>query len=288
MTRTAVALAMVVVLGGLGSARALDLEAAWTVPGLAEPAAVVYDAERDLLYVANVNGQATGDRAGFISKLGLDGTVLERTWVTGLEGPSGLTLHGGLLYAADVDRLVAIDVEHGTVLESYPASGAHTLGGIAVDAGGRVYIADPATNVIFAFDHGSMQPWLSGAGLESPTALLAEETGLVIATWGVSSDALTTDVPGHLKRVDYASKDVRTVGSSLPIGNLAGVQPWPNGGYLMTDGTQGSLLYADPSGGIERLLELGAGAGALAVVPDAELIVIPLRLDDQVVAYTWR
>jgi hypothetical protein len=287
VNRTALALALILVFGVVDGVRALELEPVWRTSGFAEPAAVVYDPERDLLYVANANRQATDDRAGFISKLALDGTTIERAWVTGLDGPSGLALHGGLLYAADVDRLVAIDVEQGTILEAYSASGAHTLGGIAADAGGRVYLADPATNVIFAFDHGSMRPWLTGSGLESPTALLAEEVGLVIATWGASSDALTTEVPGHLKRADYASKAIQNLGGSVPIGNLAGVRPWPDGGYLITDGSRGTLLHADPSGAIEPLLELGPGAGALEVVPEARLIVIPLRLDNQVAAYTW-
>lgn len=286
MNRTALALVLVVVFGVVDGVRALDLEAVWSETGFTEPAAVVYDPERDLLYVANVNGQATDDRAGFISKLGLDGTLIDRAWVAGLEGPSGLTLHGGLLYAADVDRLVAIDVEQGTVLEAYPATGAHTLGGIAADAGGRVYLADPTTNVILAFDHGSMRLWLTGSELDSPNALLAERAGLVIATWGTSTDALTTEVPGLLKRADYASKELSDLGG--PIGNLAGVRPWPDGGYLVTDGGRGTLLHVDPSGEIAQLIELGPGAGALEVVPEARLIVIPLRLDNQVVAYTWR
>lgn len=271
------------------AAGAIDLQPAWTAEGFAEPAAVVYDPDRDLLYVANVNGLAEdGDRAGFISKLDLAGTIIERAWVTGLQAPSGLALHGGLLYAADVDRLVAIDVEHGTILEAYDAAGAHTLSGIAVDAGGRVYAADPARNAIFTFNHGSVRSWLTDAELDSPNALLAEEPDLLVGTWGASSDALTTEVPGGLKTVDYATRKIRSLGGSTPIGNLTGIQPWPDGGYLITDGSTGALLHADPAGTVEPLLDLAPGAGALAVAPQARLIVIPLRLDNQVVAYAWR
>jgi hypothetical protein len=45
------------------------------------------------------------DGNGFISKLGPDGKVVTMEWVKGLDGPTGLALANGKLYAADVDRL---------------------------------------------------------------------------------------------------------------------------------------------------------------------------------------
>lgn len=269
-----------------GFAASSELELAWSREGFAEPAAVAYDPGRELLYVANVNAEAAAEPGqGFISKLGADGTVLERDWVSGLNAPTALVLHGGLLYVADIDRLVAIDVEGGMVLEGYPVPSAHTLGGLAADAGGRVYAADLTQNVIFAFDHGSMQPWVEDAALESPSALLAEAERLVVASWGPLSDGLRTEQPGHLKVVDYAKREVRDLGEPTPIGNLAGVKAALDGGYLITDSTAGSLLHLDATGRATAIQDLPAGAAGLEVVPDERLVVIPLRLDDRVVAY---
>jgi DNA-binding beta-propeller fold protein YncE len=269
---------------GLAASTGLDL--AWSAEGFAEPAAVAYDPEREVLYVANVNAETSAEPGqGFISKLGTDGVTLERDWVGGLNAPTALVLHGGLLYVADVDRLVAIDVEGGVVLEGYQVPSAHTLGGLAVDAGGRVYAADLTQNVIFAFDHGSMQPWIEDEALESPSALLAENERLVIASWGLLSDGLSTEEPGHLKAVDYASRKIHDLGEPTPIGNLAGVKAGLDGGYLLTDATAGSLLRADATGGASAIQDLPAGAAGLEVVPAERLVVIPLRLDDRVVAY---
>lgn len=266
---------------------AAEVHLAWSADGFAEPSAVVHDPERDLLYVANVNAEAPNadEASGFISKLGIDGTMLEREWVTGLEAPTALALHGGLLYVADVDRLVAVDVDAGAILENYPAPGAHTLGGLAVDAGGRVYASDLTRNTIYTFDHGAMQPWIVDEALESPSALLAEEERLVVAAWGALTDGLRTDVPGDLKVIDYAKGDIKSLGNSGPVGNLAGVKPGLSGGYLMTDAADGRLLAADAEGHTGTLQDLPPGAAGLEVVPKARLVVIPLRLDNRVVAY---
>ncbi|MGH8646128.1 MAG: hypothetical protein ACREX4_17380 [Gammaproteobacteria bacterium] len=53
-----------------GSAGDIALKELWeTGPGLKNPESVVYDPKRDLLYVSNVNGTATGkDRNGFIAR----------------------------------------------------------------------------------------------------------------------------------------------------------------------------------------------------------------------------
>src|SRR5688572_13044991 len=47
---------------------------------------VIYDKERDVLYVANINGAPDGkDGNGFISKVSLDGKITEAQWVKGMD-----------------------------------------------------------------------------------------------------------------------------------------------------------------------------------------------------------
>ena len=50
-------------------------------------------------------------------KLGLAGKVVAIEWVTGLDGPTGLALANGKLYAADVDRIAEIDIAKGEIIE---------------------------------------------------------------------------------------------------------------------------------------------------------------------------
>ena len=85
---------------------------AWeTDAGFKQPESTVYDADRDVLYVSNINGQGTDkDGNGYISKVALDGTVTESEWVTGLDGPKGLAIVGDKLYVSDITALVEIDI----------------------------------------------------------------------------------------------------------------------------------------------------------------------------------
>ena len=100
-------------------------EPVWEATGLMGPDSAVYNARSRILYVSNINGGPMDkDGNGFISKLSLNGKVIETHWVTGLNGPKGMVLHGGRLYVADIDRLVAIRVKTGRIVASYLAPNA--------------------------------------------------------------------------------------------------------------------------------------------------------------------
>ena len=63
-------------------------EQVWEAAGFEAPESALYDAERDVIYVSNVVGQAAEkDGQGYISKLGPDGQVVEQQWATGLNAP---------------------------------------------------------------------------------------------------------------------------------------------------------------------------------------------------------
>lgn len=94
--------------------------------GLELPESVVEDHETGAIYCSNIGGsQAPSgevvlakDGNGFISKLNADGTVAELRWLPqagdpALNGPKGLCIMGTVLWVADIDRVVAYDLETG-------------------------------------------------------------------------------------------------------------------------------------------------------------------------------
>src|ERR1700704_2671812 len=88
----------------------------WRVAGLSNPESVLFDPTANILYVSNVAGDAAGkDGKGFISRLSLDGKVLDLEWATGLDAPKGLAQVGDKLYVSDIDSLVAIDIKTGAI-----------------------------------------------------------------------------------------------------------------------------------------------------------------------------
>ena len=65
----------------------------------------------NVLYVSNITDHPFNkDGTGYLSKIGLDGTVIEQKWIDKLNAPKGLTISKDKLYIADVDELVEVDI----------------------------------------------------------------------------------------------------------------------------------------------------------------------------------
>jgi DNA-binding beta-propeller fold protein YncE len=115
----------------------------WEASGFKSPESAAYDRAAGAIYISNLNGGAMEkDGNGFISKLGPDGKVIALEWVKGLDSPTGLALANNRLYAADVDKIVEIDVGKGEIVGRYEAPGAKFLNDLAADKEGRVYASD--------------------------------------------------------------------------------------------------------------------------------------------------
>jgi sugar lactone lactonase YvrE len=268
------------------AAQFASAEEAWVVSGLKAPESVVFDAENKALYVSNIVGEpAAKDGEGFISKLSMDGEVDAAGWVTGLHAPKGMVLSGGTLYVTDIDRLIAIDVAAGKVTGSWAAEGAQFLNDPAVDEQGRVFASDMLADRIYVLEGDSLSVWLEDQELQHPNGLAVEDGQLIVAAWGrdIQPD-FTTKTPGHLLTIDLESKAIASYGSGQPIGNLDGLEPDGQGGWLVTDWIGGALYRVQPDGSFEQLLDLAAGSADLEYVADENLALIPMMLDGTLTA----
>ena len=274
------------VLGALiSAASAAEPQKLWEVAGFKNPESAVYDRAAGAIYVSNVNGQpAAKDGNGFISKLGPDGKIIALEWVKGLDGPKGLALAKGMLYVADIDRIVAIDTARGEITDRYEARGAKFLNDLTADKEGRVYASDMVTNSIWVLENGKLSVLLQNDALDNPNGLLAEDGRIVVGSWGKMAEDFSTKVPGHMKVVDLATKKVSDLGDPTPVGNLDGVEPDGKGGYLVTDWVKGGLFRIAGDGKVTPLLPLKHGSADLGTGPDG-IVIIPMMMDDMVVAY---
>jgi hypothetical protein len=145
---------------------------------------VLFDAARQQLYVSCINGapdEKNGE--GYIAVLGTDGTVKSLEWVSGLNAPKGMGIHGNRLYVCDIDQLVIIDMEAAEILEKVDVEGASFLNDIAVDASGKVYFTDSDQGNIWTYDQGELAPWIT-SGLEGPNGLYIEESRILLTSSG--------------------------------------------------------------------------------------------------------
>jgi DNA-binding beta-propeller fold protein YncE len=96
--------------------------------GLAHPESVISDGK--FLYVTNI-GKALGptdkDGDGFISKLSLDGKMITPTiTIEKLNAPKGTAIIKGVLYVADIDRIIGINLKSGKKVAEVDLASAKT------------------------------------------------------------------------------------------------------------------------------------------------------------------
>ena len=258
----------------------------WETKGLAQPESVVEDPATGVIYVSNINGAVMQkDGNGFISRLTADGKMLERQWVKGLNSPTGLALHDRTLYAADVDQLIEINAASGEILKRYDAKGAVFLNDVVVDDEGAVYVSDTPMNTIWRLKDGSFEPWLANDALNGPNGLLVQGNTLIVASLGKIQSQGQKKELGTLLAVSLDDQKVSKIGKGEVIGNLDGLQAIQPGVYLVTDWAQGALYRVDAKGKVDELIDLNQGSADLSYLPGKKMLLIPMMLDNSLVAY---
>ena len=98
------------------------------------PESAIYDKKNDVLYVSNITDHPfKKDGTGYISKIGLDGTVIEKKWIKSLNAPKGMTISNDKLYIADVDELVEVDIASKKITNKYKGYGSVCMNDVTAD-----------------------------------------------------------------------------------------------------------------------------------------------------------
>ena len=225
-------LCLYLILGASVNANANNLILNWELDGLSNPESVIYDPKLNHLYVSNVNGSPIEkDGNGFISIVSLDGKIIQEKWVIGLNAPKGLALHGRTLYTADIDELVAIDINSGRIINKFKVNDAKFLNDVTANKNGDIYISDMFLNRIHLLTEDNFSIWIESSELEAPNGLLALEDEIILGSWGKMTEGFATEIPGHLKRISIKDKTIQSIGDGSSVGNLDGVESDDNGGF---------------------------------------------------------
>ena len=224
------------------------VSAGWVVKDMRTPESVYLDEGSGYLYVSQINGNPTErDGNGRISKLGLDGSVAAADWFTGLNAPKGLRSFGGVLWVADLDEVVGIDIASAKETARVKIEGAKFLNDVAIGAEGTVYVSDTMTSRIYAIKDGKSTVFAEGEELEYPNGLFVDGERLIVGGWGKPEADFTTKVPGRLYILDLKTKQ-KTLITKQPLGNIDGVEQEARGGFIVTDYMAGKLIQVFPTG----------------------------------------
>ena len=135
-----------------------------TEASLKVPESVRYDAQRQVLYVSNVDGENPWalDGVGSISRVALDGTILDAQWVSGMDGPKGMDIAGNNLYVTDIDDVVTINIETGEIIGRIAVPDAVKINDLSVGEDGTIYITDSSVGAIYKLVNGTFTTVASG------------------------------------------------------------------------------------------------------------------------------
>jgi hypothetical protein len=264
--------------------------------GLSVPESVIYDSSRDCIYVANIHGKsAEKDSLGYISRLSREGTLLDSAWVGGLHAPKGMAILGDLLYVADIDRVVAIDIPTGTVRYVYPAFGSNFLNDICLTASGKLFVSDTRHGRIYYlrsvssyfdihqimgmtpdnFGHSMLLPWMED------TVLLRRVNGL----WS-SGDTLFAGTQGAIVAFPSADEPATHHIIADSTGFIDGLDRL-DADWIYSDWS-GNVYRHSPQGRILLLstAEQKVNAADIDVVSDRRLLLVPTFFHNSVSAYS--
>src|SRR5437868_3346867 len=116
--------------------------------GFQTPESVLWDADQDVYFVSNINGEATAaDDNGFISRINPDTLQIDLKWIDAakpdilLNAPKGLGIVGDELYVADLTVVRKFNRKPGKPDGEIKIPGSTFLNDIATD-GKAVYVTD--------------------------------------------------------------------------------------------------------------------------------------------------
>ena len=193
-----------------------SLSKLWTTePLLKVPESALYDAQRKVVYVSNIEGHDywTDDGAGSIAKVGLDGKVIAAQWVKGLQAPKGMGIHGGYLFVADNDDVVTIDIEQGRIVDSFQVPGAEKLNDLSVAVDGSIYVTDSETGILHKIVNRKVTDLVTGINalngvLHSQGELLFAADGVLYLVEGNGKHkAIASGMVGNTDGIERIDKD---------------------------------------------------------------------------------
>ena len=254
-----------------------QLEEVWaTEATLKTPESVIYDEERDILYISNVNENPwEKDGNGFISKVSTGGEIIELEWVTGMNGPKGMAILGNNLYVADIDEVIIIDIEKGELVDKIMVEGATGLNDITPGVNNDLFISD--SNGGKLYHYANEKTTLFHADTPGrPNGLFVDKGKLLVA----SSQAM-----------DFVSYDLKTKEKSpitADIGHGDGITPTNEAGTYLVSDWSGEIFVVYPDGSKKSLLRTKddeKNTADIWFIGEQELVLVPTFFDNRVVAY---
>ena len=255
------------------------LEKKWELNGLVVPECIAYDENNNILFVSNIGSKSPGleDGKGFISKISLDGKIINLKWVEGLNAPKGMTVFHNYLYVADINKLVQIDIELGIIVQSIPVREALFINDVVADNLGFIYATDTKSKLIYKFMENSYKVLSSDSSFLGPNGII------------VDNDFLIAGAGNKLVKINPNSGDVNDL--ILNTGQVDGLAKLDDTTYLISE-WKGKIYLAFTNKEKELILDTSPienmKTADFYYHPELQQIFIPTFFNNSVVCYQFK
>ena len=254
--------------------------------GLQMPRSVLWDADQDVYFVSNINGDAGGqNKNGFISKIGPDGKVIALKFVDGsrkggeLNAPKGLALIGEILYVADINVVRKFDRKSGKAKGVIKIAKSIFLNDLSASPDGKtLYVSDSAVTIqggsfagtgddaIYAIDvkKNTAVALIRDPALRSPSGLLADDDGVWVVTLGAN----------QLFHVDQQGGTGPA--TKLPKGGLDGIVKRDDGSFLVSSWEASAIYGGRPGGEFKEVISEIPSAADIGFDSKRNTLLVPL------------
>jgi DNA-binding beta-propeller fold protein YncE len=257
----------------------LELQEVWAcLPLLETPESVIYDPVDSLIYVSNIAGNPLeADGNGFISKLDLNGNIIELQWITGLNAPKGLAIEDRILYVTDLTELVEISIQENRIIDKYPFPDAKLLNDIAIDNRRNIYVSETTrdNDTIYRFTAGKVEKWHKSEAIKRPNGLYVDGNILLVGSSGTK-----TIVAVDLEKNEVIDK--------VKVNSLIdGLAKLDASSYIFSD-WYGRIFHLKGFSAVEQLADLiplQQNTADLFYARHLKLLLVPTFFNDRIIAY---
>lgn len=268
-----------------------------TVNGFSTPESVRYDADQDVFFVANINGNPSAkDGNGFISRVKAgDATVDSMKFIAGgrggvtLNAPKGMAIQGDTLWVADIDAVRGFNRRTGALVATVDLGRmkAMFLNDVTVGGDGALYITDTGVRIgnanadkqargdkLFRIAGRTATVAASGEALSKPNGITWDRANSRFILGPFGSPSLMTWAPGDSAPATFASGPGQYDGVELLADGRLLVTSWADSSVWSYRGTTPTRLIT----GVNAPADIG-------VDTKRGRVAVPLFLDNRVEIY---
>lgn len=258
------------------------------IAGFASPESVVVAGEH--VYVSNVGEKLepfAKDGDGFITRLDRQGNVRELKWKSGLNAPKGMIAHNGVLYVADIDRVLGWRMSDGKqVFElDLAATGVRFLNAFAAFSGHRLLLSATDQGKVYVIHtrHPRYEELRFDVPPQGPNGLDLSGQVLTVVEWG------TDERPnGKVRQYRLSGNQASLMREYTlsPPGLYDGVVSLGGQRYVVSNWVRfepaGVLHWLDTRTGRQELVQAPVMAGPADLALDGNVLWVPAMMEGKV------